>query len=101
MSLVLQSQVFAREWVYYTDALSTQMSVVWKPSQLLGEQDWSSALVCVFTLDSGWNSAVPWAPHLLNASSFLLTPPQLQPSLWELVCGLVPGLVCSAPPTLL
>lgn len=74
MSLVLQSQVFAREWVYYTDALSTQMSVVWKPSQLLGEQDWSSALVCVFTLDSGWNSAVPWAPHLLNASSFLLTP---------------------------
>ena len=101
ISLVLQSQVFAREWIYYTNTLSTQMSVVWKPSQLLREWDWSSALVCVFTLDSGWNSAVPWAPHLLNASSFPLTSARLQPSLGELVCGLVPGLVCLAPPSLL
>lgn len=45
MSLVLQSQVFAREWIYYTNTLSTQMSVVWKPSQLPRERGWSSALV--------------------------------------------------------
>lgn len=45
MSLVLQSQVFVREWIYYTNTLSTQMSVVWKPSQLPRERDLSSALV--------------------------------------------------------